>query len=201
MRSVLALLAALLLSLVPATAQNLNLAANPAEAFVSRTITDGFAILNDTGISRDARASRLENLLLAATDLRRIALFTLGDAAASPEQKDAFAAAFRDYALAVWRQQFLSYGGKTLAVTGSRQNAPGDVIVRAMLSDPNDGVSAPVDFRVRTDGPAPLILDVGFAGIWLAVTQRDDFAAYLARNKGDVGALAADLAARAKAIR
>jgi phospholipid transport system substrate-binding protein len=196
MRTVLALLAALMLGLVPATAQT----ANPAEAFVAKTIADGFAILNNTALAQEARAGQLESLLLSATDLRRIALFTLGAAKASPEQTEAFTAAFRDYALAVYRQQFLSYSGKTLAVSGSRQNAPGDVIVRAMLSDPG-GVAVLVDFRVRTDGPAPLIIDVGFAGIWLAVTQRDDFAAYLGRNKGDVAALTAYLAERTRAIR
>ena len=44
-------------------------------------------------------------------------------------------------------------------------------------------------------------MDVGFAGIWLAVTQRDDFTAFLASNKGDVAALTDYLATRAKAIR
>lgn len=197
MRSVLTVLLALFLGFVPATAQT----ANPAEAFVSKTIADGFAILQNANLSLDGRAAQLEALLLSATDMRRVALYTLGDAKADEAQREAFVAAFRGYASAVYRQQFLGYQGKTLAVTGSRQNAPGDTVVRAMLNDPQNGLTLPIDFRVRTDGPSPLIIDVGFAGIWLAVTQHDDFAAYLSRNKGDVGALTAWLSERAKNLR
>jgi phospholipid transport system substrate-binding protein len=197
MRSVMTVLLALLLGLVPATAQT----SNPAEAFVSKTIIDGFAILGNANLSMDGQAAQLESLLLSASDMRRIALYTLGDAKADPAQREFFVAAFRDYAVAVYRQQFEGYRGKTLAVTGSRHNAPGDTVVRAMLNDRQAGLTVPIDFRVRTDGPSPLIIDVGFAGIWLAVTQHDDFAAYLARNKGDVGALTAWLRERAENLR
>ena len=197
MRSVVTLLLALFIGLVPARAQN----ANPAEAFVSKTIADGFAILNNASLGLDERAAQLESLLLAATDMRRIALYTLGDARADDAQREAFIAAFRGYASAVYRQQFMGYQGKTLTVTGSRANAPGDTVVRAMLNDPQAGLTVPIDFRVRTDGASPVIIDVGFMGIWLAVTQHDDFAAFLGRNKGDVGVLTAWLTERARGLR
>jgi phospholipid transport system substrate-binding protein len=191
------LIAAFFWMLTPVAAQG----ANPAESFVGKTVSDGLVILNNSSLDLDARATRLESLLLAATDLKRIALFTLGDAKASDAQREAFVAAFNTYAVSVYRTHFMSYAGKTIVVTGSRQNAPGDVVVRAVLSDPNGGASVPLDFRVRTDGPSPLILDIGFSGIWLALTQRDDFAAYLAHNKGNVAALTAYLEGRTRAAR
>jgi phospholipid transport system substrate-binding protein len=193
MRSALTLIAALFLMLVPAAAQS------PAESFVSKTVTDGFAILNNTSLPVDARGAQLEKLLLSATDLNRIALFTLGSTTASDAQRSAFIAAFRTYALSVYRTHFLTYAGRRITVTGSRQNAPGDMVVHATLSDPNGGAAVPMDFRVRTDGPSPVIIDIGFAGIWLALTQRDDFAAYLGRNGGDVAKLTSYLEGRAKA--
>ena len=69
------------------------------------------------------------------------------------------------------------------------------------LVDPEGGAPLTVDFRVRTDGAKPLVIDIGIAGVWLALTQRDDFAAFLSKNNGDVDALTAHLATVAKSYR
>ena len=194
MRSLLALFLALFLTL-PAAAQT----GNPAEQFVSGNIRAGLAILNDTSLDTATRSSRFEAFLLENTDLARIALFTLGNATATPAQREGFVAAFRDYATATYRSYFRNYNGQSLRVTGSRQNAPGDTVVRTELTDGANMLA--VDFRVRTDGAKPVVIDIGIAGVWLALTQRDDFAAFLARNKGDVGALTAYLGEKAKILR
>jgi phospholipid transport system substrate-binding protein len=198
MRAVLFCLFAFLLALTPAAAQTA-----PAEQFVSEQIRSGLSILNDTGLSGEARAAKFEDFLKGATDLKRIALFTMGDAAktATPAQQDAFAAAFNAYATAVYRSYFQRYSGQSLTVTGAQANAPGDTIVHTRLVDPDGGAPLAVDFRVRTDGPKPVVIDIGIAGIWLALTQRDDFAAYLARNGGDIAALTAHLNTVAKSYR
>lgn len=192
MRPVLLSIFALLLAFAPAQAQN---TANPAEQFVSDQIRTGLTILNDKGLSTEARQARFGDFLLGATDLNRIAVFTLGDAArtATPAQRDAFNTAFSTYAIAVYRSYFQNYNGQSLTVTGSRTNGPGDTTVHTRLVDPNGSQPLAVDFRVRTDGPRPLVIDIGIAGIWLALTQRDDFAAFLARSHGDVDALTAHL--------
>jgi ABC-type transporter MlaC component len=52
-----------------------------------------------------------------------------------------------------------------------------------------------IDFRVRTDGVRPLLLDVGVAGVWLALAQRDQFVSVIAQNNGDIKALTAHLRA------
>lgn len=189
MRAVLLSVFALFLAALPAAAQN----ANPAEQFVSGRIRAGLTILNDTSLDAAARSHEFEDFLLDATDLKRIALFTLGSATATPPQRDAFTAAFSTYATAVYRSYFQRYSGQSLTVTGSRANGPGDTIVHTSMNDPNGGRPLAVDFRVRTDGPKPLVIDIGIAGIWLALTQHDDFAAFLARNNGNVDALTAHL--------
>ena len=199
MRAILLSVFALFLTLVPAAAQN----ANPAEQFVSGQIRSGLSILNDSTLSSDARAAKFGDFLLDATDLKRIALFTLGDAAktATPAQQAAFIAAFNTYATAVYRSYFQNYSGQSLVVTGSRANGPGDTVVHTRLVDPNGGAPLVVEFRVRTDGPRPLVIDVGLQGIWLALTQHDDFAAFLSRNNGNVDALTAHLTDVAKTYR
>lgn len=200
MRAVLLSVFALLLALAPAQAQNTNGATNPAEQFVSDQIRTGLTILGDKSLATEARAAKFGDFLQGATDLDRVALFTLGDAArtATPAQRATFTAAFRTYAVAVYRSYFQDYNGQSLVVTGSRANAPGDTTVHTRLVDPNGGQPLVVDFRVRTDGPKPLVIDIGVAGIWLALTQHDDFAAFLSRNPGGVDALTAHLIEVAK---
>jgi len=177
-------------------------AAVPAEDFVSRNIQAGLGILSNAQLSPDQRRSQFEKLLLSITDLKRIAVFTLGNygKSAAAADVDAFTTAFQTYALSVYRSYFEKYSGQTLAVTGSRDNAPGDTIVRTSLSGSGAG-PLEVDFRVNANGPSPVLTDIGIAGVWLALAERDDFAAFLSQNHGDVSALAAHLTEVAQASR
>lgn len=163
-----------------------------AEHFVSANIQRGFDILNDTSLSAAERRTRFAAFLLDLTDLRRVAVFLLGRYANSAPagQVDAFVSAFRDYSLAVYQSYFAQYAGQTLKVTGSRERAPGDDIVQTEVSGGSNG-AAPleVDFRIRSDGPKPVLVDIAVAGIWLALAQQAEFSAVLAHSNGDISAL------------
>ncbi len=170
-------------------------AATPAEDLVGNNIHKGLEILNDTHLSKDQRRAAFEDFLLGVTDLKRVAIFTLGAYGdkATPADRDAFAAAFQRYAVAVYQSYFERYSGQTLKVTGSRANAPADDIVATQLIDPQDQSGKPleVDFRVRSDTGKPVIVDFSVAGIWLAPAEHDEFVAFLGRNGGNVPALSA----------
>lgn len=174
-------------------------AANAAEDFVSGNIQAGFAILNDQSLALAARRDRFATFLLGLTDARRVALFVLGRYAngQSQEDLDAYVAAYQDYALSIYQTYFELYAGQTLRVVSSRERAPGDFIVTTnMVGQPN--VTMPIDFRVRTDGAKPLLVDVAVAGVWLGLAQRDQIQAQLARNNGDIKALVVQLRAPRK---
>ena len=47
--------------------------------------------------------------------------------------------------------------------------------------------------RVRTDSGRPELTDISVLGVWLALSQRDQFVAFLAQNNGDVKALTAHM--------
>ena len=121
-RSVLAMLAAAapLLAIRPA------FAANVAEAFVGDNINRGLGILNNKQLSVPQRRDQFESFLLGLVDIRRIGLFTLGQyrRSASPEDTEAFIAAFKNYATAAYQSYFSKYSGQTLKVTGSTERAP-----------------------------------------------------------------------------
>jgi phospholipid transport system substrate-binding protein len=165
-------------------------AADAAEKFVADNIQRGLDILNDKTLDVAQRRARFAEFLLALTDIRRVALFLLGNYAASapPAQVDAFVDAFRAYSLAVYQAYFTQYAGQTLRVTGSRERAPGDDIVRTALSGPG---TAPVqvDFRIRSDTGKPVLVDIAVSDVWLALAQRAEFAAVLSRSHGDISAL------------
>ena len=166
-------------------------ATNPAEEYVGDNIHKGLDILNNKGLSVDQRRGQFEQFLLGLTDMKRIAVFTLGNyrRSASPADVDAFNAAFQNYAVAVYQSYFAKYAGQTLKVTGSTERAPGDFIVATALIDPNDHSGQPpleVDFRVRTDAGKPVVVDFSVAGIWLALEERDQFTAFLGQNGGNI---------------
>jgi len=170
-------------------------ATTPAEDFVSTNIQKGLAILNDSHLSADQRQSQFEQLLLSATDMKRVATFTLGKYAdsASTADKDAFVAAFQRYAIAVYQSYLGKYAGQTLTVTGSTAHAADDAIVATMLNDPSGRNGMEVDFRVRSNTGSPVIVDFSVAGMWLAPSERDQFVAFLDRNNGNIPALIAHL--------
>jgi phospholipid transport system substrate-binding protein len=182
---------ALSVSLAP-----LAMAANPAEAFIGGNIQAGFDILNDQSASAAQRRERFAAFLLGLTDVKRVALFLLGRYAANVSQSDldAYVAAYQDYVLAAYQSYFARYAGQSLHVMSSRERAPGDFVVTTNLVGAG---TAPmeVDFRVRTDGAKPVLVDLGIAGVWLALAQRDEFLAVMAQNNGDIKALTAHLRA------
>lgn len=187
------LLGAGALVFVPAFATD-ALAANAAEDFVGSNIQAGFDILNDRNASPAERRDRFASFLLGLTDARRVALFLLGRYAegASQEDLDAYVAAYQDYVLSIYQTYFQLYAGQTLRVISSRERAPGDfIVVTNMAGQPNAAME--IDFRVRTEGAKPLLVDVAVAGVWLALAQRDQIQAVLAQNNGDIKALIAHL--------
>lgn len=171
-------------------------AANAAEDFVSGNIQAGFDILNDRAADPGQRRERFAAFLLGLTDIKRTALFMLGRYAQSAPQTeiDDYVAVYRNYAMAIYQTYFALYSGQSLRVVSSRERAPGDFIVTTNMvgQQPME-----IDFRIRTDGEKPLLVDVGVAGIWLALAQRDEFLSVIAQNSGDIKALTAHLRGRA----
>ena len=186
-----ATLAAPLLTAGPALA-----AANVAESFVDDNIHKGLNILSDKKLTLTQRRDQFETLLLGLVDVRRIALFTLGQyrRSAPPDDVEAFVNAFKNYAAAAYQSYFSKYTDQTLKVTGSTKRNDTDYIVQTLLVDPNSSQPpAEVDFRVRTDTGKPVLVDVAYQGIWLSLEERDQFVAFLGQNNGNVRTLIAHL--------
>lgn len=175
-------------------------AANPAEAFIEESIRKGGTILDDKSLDAGERDRAFRDFVLSITDMNRVALFTLGPYA--KDQSEAaladFVAAFTALDVALYRNGFSSYA-HTLRITGSVVRAEDDVIVNSEAANP-DSNSEPmkIAFRVRKDDRGrPIILDIGLAGTWVAISQREDFGSYLLLNGGDIAKLSRALEDRA----
>ena len=166
-------------------------AANAAEDFIAANIQAGFDILNDKVLAVAARKARFATFLLGLTDVKRVALFLIGKTAATQADIDAYLAAYQDYILAVYQSYFAQYAGQSLKVVSSRARAADDYIVSTTMT--GGGNAVPVEFRVRTDGAKPVLVDLSVSGVWLALAQRDQFSSVLSRSNGDVKSLTAHL--------
>lgn len=171
-------------------------AATPAEAFVDASIQKGNAILRNESLDQSERDREFRDFVLSITDMKRVALFTLGPYAkdAPGEAVAGFVVAFTDFNVALFRNGFRSYA-QTTRVTGSVVRADDDVIVNAEVASA-DAKSEPmkIAFRVRKDDKGRnIILDVELSGAWLAVSQRQDFDSYLTLNGGDISKLSGEL--------
>jgi phospholipid transport system substrate-binding protein len=174
-------------------------AANTAEGFVQQNIDKGYVILNNSQLSDGERRGQFRDFMLGLTDTKRIGTFTLGQYANSAPKADvdAFTNAFTDYAVAVYESRLSKYKGQSLKVTGSVERAADDVVVNADVINPGAASNAQpfkVAFRVRkTSDARPIITDIQVEGIWLALSQRSDFTAFLQQHNGSVTALTDDL--------
>jgi phospholipid transport system substrate-binding protein len=170
-------------------------ASTPAEMFVQQNVQRGLAILNNRSIPDAQRRSQFRDFLTSLTDIRRIAIFTLGPArrTASPTDVEAFVNAFREYAVAVYESRLNQYSGQTLKVTGSSEVSPGDEVVMTVLVDPSGRTSGQepieVNFRVVSDGGHFVVIDASIAGVWLGQEEREQFTSFLQQNNNNLPAL------------
>lgn len=171
------------------------------EAFIQDTIDRGYEILNSTTMSDEERSAEFYDFMVALTDIRRIALFTLGPYVnrASESDIDDFVDTFTDYAVTVYEDRLSRYTGQTMMVTSSNDRADDDSVVNAVVYTPNDEIdpntqSFNVAFRVRKDADGDsIIIDMQVEGVWIAVSQRADFTSFLQRNNGSLPALSDSL--------
>jgi|SRR5579871_3513520 len=188
LRKIIAAAAASLI-VAPAFAQS------PVEAYAQKALDQGVSLLGDKALSDTERRIEIRNFLDSTLDLKRIALFTLGDRAksATPAELDAYVKAFSDFTLTSYAGRVGGYDGQQLSVFGAEERAPGDFIVSVHVSDPADPPGTPPDtamFRVLKEPNGSFgVVDASVEGIWFELAEREDIQGYLSENGGDLAKL------------
>ena len=176
---------ALALSLArPAFAQS----ADKAAGFVKTTGDELVSIVNGPGSLQDKRR-RLQQVVDRAVDVDAVARFCLGRylRTATPEQRKQYLALFHDVLLNNITGKLGEYQGVKFQVLRS-QDREDTQVVSTVIERPNNPPTN-VDWIISEEKGSPRIVDVVAEGTSLRLTQRQDYAAYLARNNNSVQAL------------
>jgi len=166
-----------------------------AEQFVQEKAQRIISILADRSLSVPRKQQIFRQAVDELADVPKITNFVLGKYARSitPDQRARFAAAFRTYAENVYQNRIGDYRGETLKVTGSVVRKPGDVIVNSVVSGGQIERPLPASWRVLSTGGAWKVVDVQVKGVWLAITQQQDFVSTVDNAGGNIEALITQL--------
>src|SRR6266576_2037035 len=93
-------------------------AAEAAESFVETRIEAGQAILKDPQLAAERRHRQFRDFLLSITDMKRVALFTVGPYARGASEPDitGFVAAFTEFSVSFYERALDAYAGQTIRV-------------------------------------------------------------------------------------
>ncbi len=169
--------------------------------FVEAFIQGSTRLRTEADLSADQKAEALRRFLDQRYDMDNAMSFILGRywAEASPEQRHRYLVIFEDYLLARYGAQFDEIAFH-LAVVEVATGVAGKTIVRTVASR-DGGLEIRVDWvLVRRNEQRWLISDVNVGGISLIELMRQDFAAVLRANRGDIEALLAAIKRQTEAL-
>jgi phospholipid transport system substrate-binding protein len=166
-----------------------------AEAFVQQGAREVLAVLNDRTKSDPAKKEAFRVLINRLVDVPKVTRFVLGKYARSvaPDQYNRFANAFRTYAEGVYMSRIDDYHGEKVVVLGSLVRKPGDVLVTTQLAGGRSSAPTNLVWRVLNDGSGWKVVDVQVSGVWLAITQQQDFVSTIDNNGGKIDVLIGQL--------
>ena len=166
-----------------------------AEQFVQTRAQRVITVLADKNQTIAQKKATFHQAIDQLADVPKITNFVLGKYArtVTPDQRQRFAAAFRVYAESVYQNRISDYHGEVLKVTGSTVRKPGDVIVNTTISGGQIGQPLPVAWRVLGSGTSWKVVDIQFKGVWLAITQQQDFVSTIDNAGGNIDVLISQL--------
>ena len=148
------------------------------------------------------KRQRMLPFLERVVDLDGVARFCLGRywLAATPDQQREYLRLFRlQLANGVAGRLTQETSGTAQVITGRPQMRDAGLYVPTTIERPNNKPNQ-VSWLVVMVGSQMKIADVVAEGMSLRLTQRSDYASFLSRNGGDVGALLAAMRAQSERV-
>ena len=157
-------------------------------AFVKSAADELVAVVNAPGSVADKRP-KLRRIVDANVDVEEIGRFCLARfwRSATPEQQKQYLELFHSVMLNNVAGKLGEYQGVRVTISRSQMRDDTEV-VSSTVERPNNPPTI-VDWVVGSPTTRPKIIDVVAEGTSMRLTQRSDYAAYLARNNGNVQAL------------
>ncbi len=154
-----------------------------AEAFINDLGVNLAGILSASDGKAADREQKLRDLMSKGIGFDVIGRFVLGRnwRKATPGQRENYQKVFKSYVLSTYTRRFAPYRNVGFKIIKSRKAGKRDAVVKTVLKRP-EAKDIQADWRVRTVKGDPKIVDVMIAGISMAVTQRQDFAAVVRKS-------------------
>ena len=169
-------------------------AADPA-ALVTELGVQLRQVLGDKSLAPDDRQQRFRVILDGGFDFPTISRFVLGRywQASDDAFKHEFGGVFEDYVLQSLSGRLDDYSGESMNVTATRVESERSTIVSTAIIHPDGTPPAKIDWRVLNTPNGFKIADVSVAGISMALSYREQFAAVIERDGGQPTSLISDL--------
>lgn len=145
--------------------------AEAAVAFMTRTVDDVLAILNDKSLQPDQRLSKLEAIAMERFDFPRMAVLVLGKnrSQLTPLQQQEFRQEFEKSLSLTYGKRIDRYtANEKIEIGESRMEPNKDVTIKTRIVGGSAGEGVQIDYRLREDPQKGwLILDVIPEGVSL----------------------------------
>lgn len=163
-------------------------AATGPENYVKSIASDVIALAR-SGTRGGSLRSRFVFLLQRHSDIRGIALFSLGtfQKQLSPSEHRKYFDLVIRYAAGFFAYYIDDFAGEGFDIKSSRPRGKSIEVESAIRYD--SGRTAPVRWSVVKTGSGYRVNDVNVRGIWLSLQMQQQFTSVLKRNKGDFEAL------------
>ncbi len=168
---------------------------NSALEFISNMTQNGIGILQNTGLSEEARKKQFRTLLQDNFDMKTIGRFALGRywKISSEAERKEYLSLFEDMIVDVYSKRFRDYNGQKINVISAQPEGKSDVVVSSAII-PETGQKINVHWRVRKNKENHFkIIDIIVEGVSMSLTQRSDFASVIQRGGGKIEVLLSHL--------
>jgi phospholipid transport system substrate-binding protein len=162
-------------------------------AFIRALGEQTVSVIRRPDIPLAAKAAYFDQMVRQDFDLTGICRFVLGPywRVASPAERQQFCDGFADRLVRFYGQRLAQSGSGNFVVTGDRIGSAGVIVTSRII--PPQSTPIAVDWRLGINDGAYKIEDVAIDGVSMALAQRSEIAALIARGGGQVGTLLATM--------
>ena len=164
---------------------------SPVGKFVQDLGDRAIKIISNKQLSSEQRNAEFSKVLNDSFDLKTIGRFVIGHAwnTATPSQQAEYMDLFKALVIKNYGDRMTLATGENFQVTGIRPESDMDTTVLSQITHPDGSQPTTIDWRVRQKDGKIGVIDVIVEGVSLSVTQRQEYAAVIQNNGGQIDGL------------
>ena len=156
--------------------------------FIQEVVDEAKKVLVETN-TKEFKTAKLSEMALRTVDIKGVAYYSLGNyrKELNDEQLKEYLTLFEKYFLKSFTSRLTDYSDPKIDVLSTEVINTKYTIVKSILLATDKKPEVKIEWRVYTKNPdKPLIRDLIIEGLSLARTQKEEFAAVIQSNNGDV---------------